>query len=70
MLVKEKDMNTNDLRNIIIQEIKDLNNGESTKEKAAAIARLSQSLVASKRLELQVARFRIESGKTEQTVEL
>lgn len=63
-------MNTNDLRNIIIQEIKDLNNGESTKEKAAAIARLSQSLVASKRLELQVARFRIESGKTEQTVEL
>lgn len=63
-------MNTKELREIIFNEIRDLNNGESTKEKAAAIARLASSAVAAKKLELQVAKFRIETGTTEKDVEL
>lgn len=63
-------MNTKELREIIFAEIKDLNNGNSTKEKAAAIARLAGSAVAAKKLEIQVARFRIETGKTETSVDL
>jgi hypothetical protein len=63
-------MNTEQLRKVIFKEIEDLNNGESTKEKAAAIARLSSSAVAAKKLELQVAKFRIETGKTEGSVDL
>lgn len=63
-------MNTKQLREIIFQEIKDLNNGDSTKEKAAAIARLSASAIAAKKLEVQVAKFRIETGKTESEVDL
>lgn len=63
-------MNTKQLREVIFKEIEDLNNGESTKEKAAAIARLAQSSIAAKKLEVQVAKFRIESGKNEGAVDL
>lgn len=63
-------MNTKQLREVIFKEIEDLNNGESTKEKAAAIARLAQSSIAAKKLEVQVAKFRIETGKTESEVDL
>lgn len=63
-------MTTKELREIIFAEIQDLNDGNSTKEKAAALARLAGSAVAAKRLELQVAKFRIETGKTEQAVDL
>jgi cell division protein FtsB len=63
-------MNTKQLREVIFKEIEDLNNGESTKEKAAAIARLAGSSIAAKKLEVQVAKFRIESGKTEGAVDL
>lgn len=63
-------MNTKKLRDVIFKEISDLNNGDSTKEKAAAIARLACSAIAAKKLEIQTARFRIESGKTEEEVDL
>lgn len=63
-------MNTKELRDIIFKEIKDLNDGNSTKEKAAAIARLATSAVSAKKLEVQVAKFRIETGKTEKEVDL
>lgn len=67
---KEQDMNTKQLREIIFKEINDLNNGDSTKEKASAIARLASGAIAAKKLEVQVAKFRIESGKTEGEVDL
>lgn len=63
-------MNTEQLRKVIFQEIEDLNNGESTKEKASAIARLAGSAIAAKKLEIQTAKFRIETGKTEGCVDL
>lgn len=63
-------MNTEELRELIFKEIEDLNNGESTKEKAAAIARLAGTAVSAKKLEIQVAKFRIETGKTEGSVDL
>lgn len=63
-------MNTKELRTILMDEINDLKSGKSTKEKSAAIARLAGSSIAAKKLELQVARFRIESGKTEESVDL
>lgn len=63
-------MNTEQLREVIFKEIEDLNNGKSTKEKAASIARLSSSAIAAKKLEIQVAKFRIETGKTEGSVDL
>lgn len=63
-------MNTAELRETIFQEITDLKEGNSTKEKAAAIARLAGSAIAAKKLEVQVAKFRIETGKTESEVDL
>lgn len=64
-------MNTKQLRDVIFQEINDLNTKNSTKEKASAIARLAGSAIAAKKLEIQVAKFRMEnSGKTEAEVDL
>lgn len=63
-------MNTKELRDIIFKEMKDLNDGNTTKEKAAAVARLAGSAVAAKKLEIMVAKFRIETGKTESEVDL
>lgn len=63
-------MNTKELRNLLAQEISDLNDGQSTKEKAAAIARLASSMISAKKLEIQTAKFRIETGTTEKQVDL
>lgn len=63
-------MTTKELRKIIFQELSDLNNGESTKEKASAVASLSKSLIRSKELEILVAKFRIETGTVESEVNL
>lgn len=63
-------MNTKELRDIVIGELNDMNDGKTTKEKASAVARLAGAAIAAKKLELQVARFRIETGTTEVAVDL
>lgn len=63
-------MNTKELREIVIGELNDMNDGKTTKEKASAVARLASAAIAAKKLELQVARFRMETQTTEQAVDL
>lgn len=63
-------MNTKDLRSIIMGEIKDLKEGKTTNSKAANVARLAQAAISAKKVELQVAKFRLESKETEKPVDL
>jgi hypothetical protein len=62
-------MNTKQLRDVITKELTDLTKGQSTNAKAANVARLASSMIAAKKLEIQVSRHRNEIGQ-EQEVDL
>ena len=62
-------MNTKQLRDMITKEMTDLAEGNTTNAKAANVARLAASVIAAKKLEIQVSRHRVEIGE-EQPVDL
>lgn len=63
-------MNTQDLRNMILNELADLQAGKTTNAKASTVARLAKAAISSRQLEVSLARFELETGKKPGAVEL
>lgn len=63
-------MNTKELRDLVAAEVKSLIAGTNTVGKANAIFRGVDTMVKTKELELRAAKFKIETGKTAEAIDL
>lgn len=64
------DMNTKELRELVEAEVRSLIAGSNTVSKASAIFRGVDTMVKTKELELRAAKFKIETGKSAEAIDL